>query len=194
MLPILIMTDTVPELDDEIPLDARMTELFEIQELRQAMPQAEKRARVPLGPWVEIRLPILPVTKNSDAAPASLQDYDQLLKLLLRRKADSLGRRQGKEFRRVMQMTGIDRDVEAGDDDVAVVADELARNKHASSARLSSTACTDAGRSMVDQHADDIVLWPSSSASAGVRGLRRAAVPILMASGDTQTRLDRGFA
>jgi hypothetical protein len=111
MLPILIMPDTVPELDDEIPLDAsdsetEMTELYEIQELWQAMPQAEKRARVPLGPWVEIRLPILPVTKNSDAAPASLQDCDQLLKLLLRRKADSLGRRQGKEFRRVMQMTG----------------------------------------------------------------------------------------
>jgi hypothetical protein len=112
MLPILIMPDSTIEPADEIPLDAsdsetQFTELDEIQELWHAMPQAEKRARVPLGPWVDIRHPVTPVTRSGDPMTASLQDCDQLLKLLLRRKVDALGRRQRKELRRVMYATGL---------------------------------------------------------------------------------------
>ncbi len=112
MLPILIMPDGAPEFDDEIALDVSDSETdladsCEIDALWQAMPQAEKRTTVPLGPWVEIRHSIAPVTEHCDAAPASLQECDRLLKLLLRRKADSLGRRQWKELRRVMNTTGL---------------------------------------------------------------------------------------
>lgn len=112
MLPILIVPDMVHEFDDEFPLDGsdpetESTDLYEIENLWRSMPQAEKRARVPLRPWVEIRHPIPPVPEHCDAAPASLQDCDRLLKLLLRRKADSLGRRQWKELRRVIQTTDL---------------------------------------------------------------------------------------
>jgi hypothetical protein len=107
MLPILIMPDSPTEFDDEILLEAsdsatEFSDLYEIQELWDAMPQAGRRARVPLGPWVEMRQRVPAIMQSTDAAPASLQDCDQLLKLLLRRKANSLGRRQRKELRRVM--------------------------------------------------------------------------------------------
>jgi hypothetical protein len=112
MLPILIMPDMVPEPEDEILLETsdsatELTDLYEIEELWEVMPQARRRARPPLGPWVEIRHPLPPVMQRSDAAPASLQDCDQVLKLLLRRRADSLGRRQHKELQRVMHTTGL---------------------------------------------------------------------------------------
>jgi hypothetical protein len=104
MLPILIMPDLAPEpevtlleaSDAEIDLDA-------IHELWELLPQAG--ARVPLGPWVELRHPVPPITQSSDAAPASLQDCDQFLKLLLRRKTDSLGRRERAELRMVLHAT-----------------------------------------------------------------------------------------
>ena len=47
------------------------------------------------------------VALDRDAAPASLQDCDQLLKLLLRRKADSMGRRQRVVLRSAMNATGV---------------------------------------------------------------------------------------
>ena len=84
-----------------------LTDLCEIQELWEEMPQAGRRARDSLAPWVEIRHPVPPDTQSDDAAPASLNDCDQLLKLLLRRKANSLGRRQRRELRRVMHTTGL---------------------------------------------------------------------------------------
>lgn len=111
MLPILIMPDVAPEFDDEISLvgsdsETDLADPCEIQDLWQAMPQAERRSRVLPGPWVEIRHPIPPVTEHCDTAPASLQECDRLLKLLLRRKADSLGRRHRQiELRRVMHTT-----------------------------------------------------------------------------------------
>jgi hypothetical protein len=112
MLPILIMPDGTPEFDDEIPLDGSDSEtestgFDEIDALWQAIPESEKRTRVFPGPWVEIRHPIPPVTEHCDDAPASLQDCDRLLKLLLRRKADSLGRHQRIELRWVMQTTDL---------------------------------------------------------------------------------------
>ena len=64
------------------------------------------RARAPLSPWVEIRHPVPSVKHGSDATPSSLQDCDPLLKLLLRRKADSLGQRERAELRRVLHTTG----------------------------------------------------------------------------------------
>src|ERR1700693_969729 len=112
MLPILIMPDMVPEPVDEILIEASdsatdLTDLYEIEALWEAMPQAKRRGRIPLGPWVEIRHLVTPGTQSSDAAPASLQDCDQLLKLLLRRRADSLGHGQRKELRKVMHATGL---------------------------------------------------------------------------------------
>jgi len=107
MLPILIMPDAAPESEDETPLEANDAEieLDDIQDLWELSPQAGRRARVPLGPWVELRHPVPPITQSSDAAPASLQDCDQFLKLLLRRKADSLGRRERAELRMVLHAT-----------------------------------------------------------------------------------------
>jgi len=107
MLPILIMPDAAPESEDETSLEANDAEieLDDIQDLWELSPQAGRRARVPLGPWVELRHPVPPITQSSDAVPASLQDCDQFLKLLLRRKADSLGRRERAELRMVLHAT-----------------------------------------------------------------------------------------
>lgn len=112
MLPILIMPDSATEPEDKILLETNdsateLTDLYEIQDLWEAMPQAGRRARARLGPWVEIRHRVPAVTQSSDAAPASLQDCDQFLKLLLRRRADALGRRQRKELWRVSYPTGL---------------------------------------------------------------------------------------
>jgi hypothetical protein len=109
MLPILIMPDTAPESEDETPLETSDAEidLDSIQELWKLLPQAGRRASVPLGPWVAIRHAIPSVTQATNAAPASLQDCDQFLKLLIRRRADSLGRRQRAELRRALHTTGL---------------------------------------------------------------------------------------
>jgi hypothetical protein len=108
MLPILIMPDSVPEPEDEIPLepsDAQI-ELDAIQELwAELLPKGGRRARVPLGPWVELRHPVPSATLGDDVVPASLQDCDQFLKLLLRRRAESMGRRQRAELRRFLRTT-----------------------------------------------------------------------------------------
>jgi hypothetical protein len=88
MLPILIMPDPAPEPEGETPLEAgdAQIELDVIHEIWELFPQAVRRARVPLGPWVENRHPVPPVTQASPA-PASLHDCEQFLKLLLRRRA-----------------------------------------------------------------------------------------------------------
>jgi hypothetical protein len=109
VLPILIMPDLAPEPEDETPLepsDAEI-ELDAIQELLELLPKGGRRARVPLGPWVELGHPVPSATLGNDAVPASLQDCDQFLKLLMRRKADSLGRRERTELRRVLHTTGL---------------------------------------------------------------------------------------
>jgi hypothetical protein len=79
MLPILIMPDSATESQDKILLEVsdsatELTDLYEIHEFWEGMPQARRRARVPLGPWVEIRHCVPPDTQSIDAAPASLQD------------------------------------------------------------------------------------------------------------------------
>jgi hypothetical protein len=108
MLPVLIMPGSASE-PEETPReesDAEI-ELDAIQEFWGLLPQAGRRARVPLGPWIELRHPVPPVTHATNAEPASLQDCDQFLKLLLRRKADSLGRGGRSELRRVLRTTGL---------------------------------------------------------------------------------------
>lgn len=108
MLPILVMPDLAPELADEIPLAASDAEIEmeAIQPLCTLLPQVGRRARIPLGPWVELRH-LIPPIQGGNAAPASLQDCDQFLKLLMRRRADSLGRRGRSELRRVLHTTGL---------------------------------------------------------------------------------------
>jgi hypothetical protein len=108
MLPILIMPDLAPELAHEIPLAASDAEIEDaIQALCMLLPQVGRRARVPLGPWVELCHPVPPLTKGANTAPASLQDCDQFLKLLMRRRAESLGYRRRSELRRVLHTTGL---------------------------------------------------------------------------------------
>jgi len=106
MLPILIMPDSAPEPEDETPLESSDAQIERdaIQELwAELLPKGGRRARVPLGPWVELRHVVPSVTQATNAEPASLQDCDQFLKLLLRRKADSLGRRLRAELRRFLR-------------------------------------------------------------------------------------------
>jgi hypothetical protein len=198
MLPILIMPDSPTEPEDEILLETgdsatESADLYEIEDLWEEMPQEGRRGRTPLGSWVEIRHRIPRIAEGSDSPPARLQDCDQFLKLLLRRKAGSMKRGQREELRRVMHTTGI------GSETITTLSPEtgtwlLWRSEHASSARLAAAPCTHAGRSMVDQHADESVLRSGRSASAGIRGMGRAAVSILVASGDMQTRGDEGCA
>jgi DNA-binding transcriptional MerR regulator len=106
MLPILIMPDFALEPEEETPHESIETEieLDAIRELCDLLPQAGRSARVPLGPWIEIRHPVPPVTQASDA-PASLHACEQLLKLLLRRRADLLGHRRRAELRRFLCTT-----------------------------------------------------------------------------------------
>jgi len=63
------------------------------------------RVKVRLGRVIEIRHPLPFVTHVNHSAPASLQDCDQFLKVLLRRKADSLGRLERAELGRVLRTT-----------------------------------------------------------------------------------------
>jgi hypothetical protein len=112
MLPILIMPASAIEPDDESltgPSESvtESAELYDFLELWEVMPQSLRRGRPPLGPWVDIRPRVRLVERDSDAAPASLQDCEQLLKLLLRRKADSLRRRRRIELRSATNATGL---------------------------------------------------------------------------------------
>lgn len=107
MLPILIMPDLAYEPEDENSHEASDIEI-ELEAIRDLcwdlLPQADRRTPVSLGPWVEIHHPVPPVTQASPA-PASLHDCEQFLKLLLRRRADSIGRRQRVELRRFLRTT-----------------------------------------------------------------------------------------
>jgi hypothetical protein len=112
MLPILIMPDSTIESEDEGLLEARQlvtesADLYDFPEIWEVMRQSVRRSRSQLGPWIDIRPRGPPVAQDTDAAPASLQDCDQLLKLLLRRKANSLGRVQRTELRQMMYSTTI---------------------------------------------------------------------------------------
>ena len=198
MLPILIMQDSAPESEHGTPLEESdaETDLYAIWEVWELSRKVGRRARGPLGQWVELRHTVPSVMRGNEAAPASLQDCDQFLKLLVRRRADSLGRRERAELRRFL------RTPTPAPSSIATLSPETAtwllwamswRGVSSSSARLSSASCTDAHRSMVDQHADDTVLRSCGSASAGARGLRRAAVPGLGTGGQAHARLGRGF-
>jgi hypothetical protein len=103
MLPILIMPDLALEPEEESPHEAMdpEIELDAIRELCDLLPQG-RLGRVPLGPWIEIRHPVPPVMQAS-LAPASLHDCEQFLKLLLRRRANSLGHPQRAELRRFLR-------------------------------------------------------------------------------------------
>jgi hypothetical protein len=105
MLPILIMPDSAPEPEDGTPLEESdtETELYAIWEVWEVSRKAGRRARGPLGPWVELRHPVPSVMHGNEAAPANLQDCDQFLKLLVRRRADTLGRRERAELRRFLR-------------------------------------------------------------------------------------------
>ena len=107
MLPILIIPDSAPEPENGTPLEESdaETEFYAMLDVWELSQKACGRARAPLGRWVEIRHPVSSVKHGSDAAPSSLQDCDQLLKLLLRRRADLLGRRERAEFRRILRTT-----------------------------------------------------------------------------------------
>ena len=106
MLPILIMLDSAPEPEDETPHEASFTEieLEAIRELCFLLPQADTRTTVTLGPTVTIRYWVPPVTQVSPV-PGSLHGCEQFLKLLVRRRADSLGCRQRTELRRFLHTT-----------------------------------------------------------------------------------------
>jgi hypothetical protein len=112
MLPILIMPDSAIEPEDEClpePSESatESADLYDFPELWGLMPQSVRRGRPPLGPWVDIRPRVPPIAQDTDAAPASLQDCEQLLKSLLRRKVNALGPAERKELRRIMYSTTI---------------------------------------------------------------------------------------
>ncbi len=108
MLPILIIPDSASEPEDVVPLEATDAEIGPgaTHDFWELWPPAGLRPRGASGAWVELRHPVPPVTQATDAAPASLRDCDQLLKLLLRRRAESLGRHERAELRRVWNATG----------------------------------------------------------------------------------------
>lgn len=201
MLPILILPDPAPEsAADETPLEANDAEI-ELGNIRtrwELSPQAGRRARVPLGPWIEIRHRIPSVTPVTNAAPASLKDCDQFLKLLMRRRADSLGRRQRAELRMTLHTAGL------APSSIATLSAETATwLLWAMSWRGVSTVRQLASpplhpstlrHSMVDRYAGGTVLRSCGYAFAGVRRLRRAAVPILGTHGRANSRLGDGFA
>jgi hypothetical protein len=64
-----------------------------------------RRGKVRLGRVIEIRHRLPSVTHGNHSAPASLQDCDQFLKVLLHRKADSLSRRERAEIGGVLRTT-----------------------------------------------------------------------------------------
>jgi hypothetical protein len=112
MLPILIIPDSTIEFEGEGLPEARelvteSADLYDFPELWEVMRQSVRRNRPRLGPWIDIRPRVPPVAQDTDAAPASLRDCDQLLKLLLRRKANSLGRDQRSELRIATNATGL---------------------------------------------------------------------------------------
>jgi hypothetical protein len=107
MLPILIIPDHATESDEGPRLEQSHScpkYCFTPSAWKRAR-RTGGRIRVRLGRVIEIRHPLPSVTHASHSAPASLQDCDQLLKLLLRRKADSLGRRERAEIGRVLRTT-----------------------------------------------------------------------------------------
>ena len=61
------------------------------------------RMRMRLAPVIEIRHKVPLGVHDNKSAPGRLQDCDQLLKVLLGRKMDSLGRRERGEIGRVLQ-------------------------------------------------------------------------------------------
>ena len=79
MLPILIMPDSAPEPEDRTALEERdvETEIYAILDVWELSREAGRRARGPLGPWVELRHPVPSVMHGNEAAPASLQDCDR---------------------------------------------------------------------------------------------------------------------
>ena len=95
MLPILIIPDRATKSDEGPRLEAGHSgpQSCFTPGVWKRPRRTGGRVRVRLSRVIEIRHRLPFVTHVNHSAPASLQDCDQFLKVLLRRKADSLGRR-----------------------------------------------------------------------------------------------------
>lgn len=107
MLPILIIPDAVSESDAVPRLESSYSDpcYFSVPSVWERPRRTGRRIRVRLGRVIDIRHPLPSVTHVNRSAPASLQDCDQFLKVLLRRKAASLARRERTQIGRVLRAT-----------------------------------------------------------------------------------------
>jgi hypothetical protein len=107
MLPILIMPDHATESDEGPRLEESYLgpQYCFTPSVWKRPRRTGGRVRARLGRVIEIRHPLPSVTHVSNSAPASLHDCDQFLKVLLRRRADSLGRRERAAIGRVLRTT-----------------------------------------------------------------------------------------
>jgi hypothetical protein len=102
LLPILIVPDRWGELADALPSG----------DVRDSAPrywvatrEAQVRIYCRLSREIEIRHKLPAIPRPNMAAPASLQDCELLLKLLMRRKADAMGRRDRADIGRALHAT-----------------------------------------------------------------------------------------
>jgi hypothetical protein len=107
MLPILIIPDRATKSDEGPRLEAGHSgpPYCFTPSVWKRPRRTGGRVKVRLGRVIEIRHPLPSVTHGNHSAPASLQDCDQFLKVLLRRKAVSLGRHERAEIGRVLRAT-----------------------------------------------------------------------------------------
>src|SRR5450631_992797 len=104
MLPILIVPEHLCEPAQLRHIDASYLDPYATKPKKWVRPRrAGMRVRMRLAPVIEIRHKVPLGVYDNQSAPGSLQDCDQLLKVLLRRKMVSLGRREREEIGRVLQ-------------------------------------------------------------------------------------------
>ena len=104
MLPILIVPEHLCEPAQLRHIDASYLDPYATKPKKWVRPRrAGMRVRMRLAPVIEIRHKVPLGVHDNKSAPGRLQDCDQLLKVLLGRKMDSLGRRERGEIGRVLQ-------------------------------------------------------------------------------------------
>jgi hypothetical protein len=107
MLPILIVPDRLFEPAELPRIDASRTVLHHFATPKSFVrtPKAPTRVRCRLARVIEIRHKLPSIMHSNCSAPGSLQDCDQLLKVLMRRKIQSLGCRERAQIRRTLHAT-----------------------------------------------------------------------------------------
>jgi hypothetical protein len=105
VLPILVIPDREFEWDEAQGLDECDLGLIDdwVRTVLEPSRQA-RRKRMRPGRVIAIKHPLPQIKQAHDFSPASLHDCDQLLNLLLRRKANSLGRREREEIGRALRI------------------------------------------------------------------------------------------